>query len=229
MSPGTGTTEDAAVRDCRLLPWLQRLAFLLVVRPLVFFWIGLRVHGREHLPGRGPVVLVSNHNSHLDTLVLMSLFPLRTLASIRPVAAADHFLASRLRAWIACRLFGILPIERQVRGRRDPLQPLLAALDRGAILILYPEGTRGEPERMARFRSGVAHLAARRPHVPIIPVFLSGLGRVLPKGALIPVPLFVDVAIGKPLRFCKDRHAFARELEERVRVLGEGLYRPPLL
>ncbi len=217
------------MRDCRPLPRLQRLFFAVVVRPLVFLWIGLRVHGREHLPPRGPAIVVSNHNSHLDTLVLMSLFPLRMLPRIRPVAAADYFLASRLRTWVACRLFGILPIERQVRARRDPLEPLVGALDRGAILILYPEGTRGEPERMARFRSGVAHLAARRPGVPIVPVFLSGLGRVLPKGALVPVPFFVDVAVGPPLRFSGDRHGFARELEERVRRLGEGLHRPPLL
>lgn len=229
MSPGTGTTETAAARDCRPRPWLQRLFFLLLVRPLVFLWIGLRVRGREHLPAAGPAVVVSNHNSHLDTLVLMSLFPLRMLERIRPVAAADYFLVSRVRAWIACRLFGILPIERQVRGRRDPLAPLVAELDRGAVLILFPEGTRGEPERMERFRTGVAHLAARRPDVPVIPVFLSGLGRVLPKGALIPVPFFVDVAVGEPVRFSGDRHGFARELEERVRRLGEGLYRPPLL
>lgn len=229
MSPGTGTTEPHPHADCRPRPWLQRLFFALVVRPLVYLWIGLRVRGREHLPSAGPAVVVSNHNSHLDTLVLMSLFPARMLHRIRPVAAADYFLVWRLRAWIACRLIGILPIARLVRGKRDPLAPLAAELDRGAVLILFPEGTRGEPERMDRFRAGIAHLAARRPDVPIVPVFLSGLGRVLPKGALVPVPFFVDVAIGEPVRFSGDRHGFARELEERVRRLGEGLHRPPLL
>jgi len=227
MSPGTHTTEAGLPPGP--VRWLQQAFFALLVRPLVWLWIGLRVRGRANLPRCGPAVLVSNHNSHLDTLVLMSLFPLARLHRVRPVAAADYFLRDRRLARFARAVVGILPIERRPRPGRDPLAPLVEALDRGEILILYPEGTRGEPERLGRFRAGIAHLAARRPEVPVVPVFLAGLGRVLPKGALVPVPVFVDVVIGEPLRFGGDRRRFLAELEARVRTLGSGLARGPWL
>ena len=57
-------------------------------------------------------------------------------------------------------------------------------------------GTRGEPERMQELKSGVAVLASKYPQVPVVPVFMHGLGKSMPKGTFIPVPFFVDVYIG---------------------------------
>jgi 1-acyl-sn-glycerol-3-phosphate acyltransferase len=138
------------------------------------------------------------------------------------VAAADYFLRRGFLAHFALRIVGILPIERTPRGRRDPLAPLVEALDRGEILILYPEGTRGEPEWMGPFRAGITHLAERKPDVPIVPVFVRGLGRVLPKGAWIPVPFFCDVGVGTPLggaTALQERRRFLAELDARLRAL----------
>ena len=207
--------------------WLTRLFFLAVARPLALIVLGLNVRYRERLPQTGPAILVANHNSHLDTLILMTLFPLRLVDRVRPVAAADYFLRDRALAWFATRVIGILPLERRPRPGEDPLAGAEAALDRNDILILFPEGTRGEPERLQSFKTGVAHLARRRPQVPVVPVFLHGLGKALPKGRILLVPFFVDVFVGEPVAWTGDRANFMAALDRAMQALAaEGQFPP---
>jgi len=209
---------------------LRWLFFAVVVRALVLVVLGLNVRHRERLPGGGPAIIVANHNSHLDTLVLMSLFPLRLLPRLRPVAAMDYFLRNRWLAWFAREIIGILPIARgRPKKGEDPLAPLVQALERGEILILYPEGTRGEPERMSTFRKGIVRLAERMPAVPVVPVYLHGLGKALPKGDFVLVPFFCDVFVGEPLlwREHEDRRKWMEALVGRMNALAaEGNFAP---
>lgn len=208
------------------LPFLRFLFFLLIVRPAVYVLLGLNLRHREKLPSQGPAILVANHNSHLDTPVLMNLFPMRMLPRLRPVAAVDYFLANRLRAWFARRVVGILPLERHPKGGHDPLAPLEQALDRGDILILFPEGTRGAPERMSALKSGIAHLAKRRPDVPVVPVFIHGLGKALPKGEALLVPFFVDLYAGDRIQWTGSRDSFMAELTARFEALAAEARKP---
>ncbi|HZF12297.1 MAG TPA: lysophospholipid acyltransferase family protein [Thermoanaerobaculia bacterium] len=205
---------------------LRSLFFWLVARPIVLVGLGLNVRHRERLPAAGPAILVANHNSHLDTVVLMTLLPSRLLPKLRPVAAADYFLRNRLLAWFALEIVGILPIVRGGRAAgTDPLAAVHASLERGEIVLLFPEGSRGEPERLADFKSGVAHLALAHPEVPVIPVFLHGLGKSLPKGSAVPVPFFCDVFVGEPLPRTEDRKLYMQELRERMDALAaEGRF-----
>ncbi len=205
---------------------LQFLFFWLVVRPIVLIGLGLNVRHRERLPIEGPAILVANHNSHLDTVVLMTLLPSRLLPHLRPVAAADYFLRNRLVAWFALRIMGILPIERhRATSATDPLSTVGAALEDGDIVILFPEGTRGQPEQLGAFKSGVAHLAKKHPDVPVIPVFMHGLGKTLPKGATVPVPFFCDIFVGEAMFGADDHRAFMRLLTERMQALAaEGSF-----
>ncbi len=196
------------------------LFFALVVRPLVGIGMGLNVRHRERLPESGPVILAANHNSHLDTLVLMSLFPMRLLPRLRPVAAADYFCQGGFREKWARGVFNILPLERHPRPGIDPLAEIDAALEKKDVVILFPEGTRGKPETFKEFRSGIAHLAKRHPQVPIVPVFLHGLGKALPRGEGLFVPFFCDVFVGEPLRWGGERESFMGELETALKGLA---------
>lgn len=207
---------------------LRHLFFLLVVRPLMLLGLGVNARHRERLPGSGPAIIAANHNSHLDTLVLMTLFPRRMLNALRPVAAADYFLRRRGLAWFALYIIGIIPLARAVQaGHDDPLAGCDAALADGAILILFPEGSRGEPEKIGAFKTGIAHLARRHPHIPVVPIFLHGLGKVLPRGEILPVPFFVDVFVGEALAWTGDRTSFMAELDRRMHALAAEGTLPP--
>jgi 1-acyl-sn-glycerol-3-phosphate acyltransferase len=200
----------------RTLRWVF---FTLLVRPLVWLVIGLNVRHRPRLPKQGPAILVANHNSHLDTLVLMTLLPARLLSRVRPVAAADYFLANRWLAWFATRIIGIVPVERR-GAARDPLAGMVGALDRGEILILFPDGSRGEPERLQAFKKGVAHLARRRPEMPVVPVFLHGLGKALPKSEALLVPFFCDVFVGETIPWAGDCRGYMAHLDRSMHQLA---------
>ena len=215
---------------------LRLLFFALVVRPLALVVLGLNVRRRELLPSLGPAVVVANHNSHLDTLALMSLFPLKILPRVRPVAAADYFCRNRVMAWFSTRIIGIIPIDRhghakgntqRAEGHHDPLAPVSEALGRGEVVIIFPEGSRGEPERVGEFKSGVAHLAKRFPDVPFVPVFLHGFGKALPPGEALLVPFFCDVFLGDPTHWCGDKARFMDDLTSRMNALAaEGDFPP---
>lgn len=206
---------------------LRALFFLIVVRPLVFVFLGLNVRNRELLPKSGPAIICANHNSHLDTLVLMSLYPISRLPLLRPVASAEYFLRSPALAWFATNIIGILPIDRRLRqgALEERLRGCMDALERHQILILFPEGTRGQPEEFSEFKSGVALLSKLNPQVPVIPLFLHGLGKALPRGSAWLVPFYCDVLVGRPMTWTGDRRDFMARLEGHIKALAaEGKF-----
>jgi 1-acyl-sn-glycerol-3-phosphate acyltransferase len=203
---------------------LARLVFLrLIARPLAHFLTGADVIGREHLPRSGPAIIAANHASHVDTLLLLTIFPPSTMARLRPVAAADYFLRGPLIGWFSRNLVGIVPIERHANGREDVLAPAREALAAGDIVIIFPEGTRGPgDDELGPMKAGVARLAAAFPGAQVTPVWIEGAGRVLPKGALLPAPMNCTVLAGAPLAWTGDRDSFLEALREALLELRKS-------
>ncbi|MBT8248568.1 MAG: 1-acyl-sn-glycerol-3-phosphate acyltransferase [Acidimicrobiia bacterium] len=177
----------------------RRLIHRFLLRPLLRRVVELTVVRGDRLDRRGPAVVVANHNSHLDTAVLLASFPTGRLDHVRPVAAADYFLRNRLLAWFTTRIVGILPLDRHSRGDADPLLGATQALAAGSTLVMFPEGTRGEPGVFGDLKSGVARLARHRPSVPVVPVWLDGCDRAMPKGSRLTHPVRCTVTVGRPL------------------------------
>ena len=207
----------------RLRDLVQILFFALFVRPFLTVFIGLRVRGREHLRVADPFVLVANHSSHLDTVSLLSLFPLRRLRRLRPCAAADYFGRNPTVLMVSRTLFNILPIARaNFRAEDHPIQRMRETLERGESLLLFPEGTRGKGGEIGELRAGVAYLAEQIPGLTIVPAYLENMGRALPKGEYLPVPFFCEVRVGVPLKLTGTREQMLGELRAALEELRAG-------
>ena len=204
---------------------LLRFIFLAcLVRPFISLLLGRCVKGAENLPVAGPAIIAANHNSHLDILYLISIMPLKALPLIRPVAAADYFCRTALTSWLSSTLLGIIPLERK-RGsfHCDPLEGPSSALENGEIVIIFPEGSRGNPEEMGQVKPGVAHLAKRFPDVPVVPVFMRNLGKSLPRGSFVLVPFCGKAAAGKALFYSNDVKQFTGDIESALRTLEKSM------
>ena len=200
---------------------IRLILLVLLARPIARFMTGADVIGREHLPRRGPAIIAANHNSHIDTLLLLTIFPPHLMRLLRPAAAADYFLRDAFIGWFSRELVGIVPVERAMAGSgADVLAPMREALSQGAIVILFPEGTRGgADDEMGELKGGIARLAEAFPEAPVVPIWIEGAGRVLPKGAMLPVPMNCTVLVGEAVPPAADRHEFLASLRERLLAL----------
>ena len=199
-----------------------RIAFVvLVARPVCLIWLGMNVRRREMLPLAGPAVLIANHNSHLDTLALLCLFPLATVPSLRPAAAADYFMRNKLIAWLSLNVIGIVPVFRNNGASKNPLAGCYEALANNQIILVFPEGTRGEPEQLSELKSGIFFMAQQFPHVPVIPIYLNGMGKSMPKGACLPIPRLVDLYVGAPLEFVANKAEYLQRARQAFGALAK--------
>jgi len=200
---------------------IKKLFFALLVRPIVLVISGINLKGKEHLPIEGPAILVANHNSHLDTMVMMSLFSLKTLERVRPIGAEDYFCNTPIKKWLSKNLIDIIPLKRRpskVDGH--PFGEIYSALDRGEIVLLFPEGSRGDPEIMKPFKTGIAHMAEAYPKVPVVPLSIHGAGKALPKGEALFVPFIIDVTVGESVYYGgEDKTTYTKNLEAYIRKL----------
>jgi 1-acyl-sn-glycerol-3-phosphate acyltransferase len=152
-------------------------------------------------PDKRQRVYFVNHTSHLDAAVLWASLPAEVRMLTRPVAARDYWAKGRLRPYLAKQVFKCVLIEREKISAHDsPIDQLADALGQGNSLIIFPEGTRSLDGEIGAFKSGIYHLAKRRPDVEFVPVLVDNLNRILPKGEFLAVPLLSSISFGTPLR-----------------------------
>src|SRR3954466_5698848 len=163
-----------------------------VLQPFFHMWSRLERIGREHIPATGPVILASNHRSFLDPFVI-------AVMARRPiyfVAKKELFLFHPVVSWLLSSL-GAFPIDRGASDQ-ESMATAKAILERGDIVLMFPEGTRTRPGGLGRPKRGVGRLALES-GAPVVPVAVIGTEAVR-RGWRIR-PHKVRIRAGRPLTF----------------------------
>ncbi len=197
---------------------------VLVVRMITApraIWAGI-----EPIPRKR--VYFANHTSNADFPLVWSVLPAFLRSHTRPVAASDYWLKNRLRAFFGRDVLKAVLINRDREGRdanEDPVARMVAALDEGSSLIIFPEGRRNlTDEPLLEFKTGLYHLAKARPDIDLVPTWIDNLNSVLPKGEIVPVPLICTVTFGAPIHIApgEDRDIFLARAHAALAALSKG-------
>lgn len=162
-----------------------------ILRVILKIGFKARVEGESNVPSEGPVILVANHLSMLDPIVLGCAIP-------RPVRfmAKHELFSNRLFAWVLTSL-GAFPVRRG-QADREAFHKALEVLLKGQVLGIFPEGTRSLTGRLQAPYSG-AVILAEKTGAPIVPVGIVGTDKILRKGAVLPRPGRISVRVGRPI------------------------------
>ncbi|HUS44461.1 MAG TPA: lysophospholipid acyltransferase family protein [Phycisphaerae bacterium] len=174
---------------------LQRVWYTLVqqvARVVCILAFGLRVEHRDRFPKKGGVLVVANHQSFLDPILVAVGLP----RPFHPMARDSLFRLAPFR-WLI-RSLGAFPVRR---GTADlnAVRGTLRRLRKGAVVLMFPEATRTRDGSIGPLQGGPATIAARA-GVPILPMVIEGAFQAWPRTRLLPQPHPIRVAYGKAVR-----------------------------
>lgn len=216
--------------------FVRNLYWTYYIVPVIRRMSTLSVEGLDYLEGRGPFIFVANHNSHLDTPLLLTALPARVRRRTVVAAAMDNFFMSPFKAFRTVLVFNAIPIDRHKINRRSS-QLALELVEDHWNLLLYPEGGRSPDGNLQEFKGGAAYLAQRSKAV-VIPTYLHDAGFLRgPKYAKAPQHVqgrsqrrhHVSVTFGMPLVAQDDENIrrFGSRIEEAVAELGRRVSGDP--
>jgi 1-acyl-sn-glycerol-3-phosphate acyltransferase len=160
----------------------------------------LTIKGREKLPLHGPFVLVANHCSHFDALVLGAALIPRHRERAFPIAAGDVFFQSGVTSTFSAIMLNALPMWRKNCGPHALADLRQKLQEERAIFIIFPEGRRSRNGSMMPFKHGLGMLVAQT-NVPVVPCGLVGTFQALPPHRKLPRPVAIKLLIGDALEF----------------------------
>ncbi len=179
------------------------------------------------------MIFAANHQSHMDGPVILAALPPRLRYRVAPAMAKEFFKAhffpqqhsraawfkNTLNYYLAALFFNAFPLPQREAGARQTLRYIGEVLEDGFSILIFPEGRRTDAGEIAAFRPGIGMIGARL-DVPVVPVRVDGLDRVLHHTWKMAVPGPVKVTFGSPMRLTGDDYeANARKVEEAVRAL----------
>ena len=184
---------------------------LILIITYTIFWrnflkiiIGLKYYNQQILGKKKQFILIANHNSHMDTMAIMSSIPSRYIHKVHPIAAEDFFGGNRFRELLMKYMVNATLIPRKRANSDedvDPIEVMSNLLKKGRSIIVYPEGSRGIPGVMTNFKKGIGYLIKKNPSVDVIPVYLDGLHKTLPKGKNLILPYNCRIIFGEAINF----------------------------
>jgi len=189
-----------------------------IFHPFARLYLGLTREGIDHLPRRGPGIVVCNHASYMDPIILGSATP----RALRFMVLQWMYDLVLLR-WFYWGM-GTVPVRAEGQDSRA-IRTALRILGSGGLLAIFPEGTRSADGRLVEPRPGAA-LIATMAGVPVFPAWIDGARRSLPVGGRFPKPARIHVRFGPPLtcppKGARDREtiaAFSATMHEAIRRL----------
>lgn len=212
----------------------RRMALPGIILPFTRLCARMRVSGLDALESlKGPVILASNHQSHLDTPLILAALPPRWRYSVAPAMLKEFFdahfhperhsfvrrLTSGLNFYLATLLLNCFPLPQQEAGMRETVRHIGDLVSDGWSVLIFPEGERVTSDEIKTFQPGVGMIGSRL-RVPVVPIRLRGVYRVLPRYSKMIHPGPVEVAFGAPIDLKGDDYAeLARRVEAAVRAL----------
>lgn len=216
-----GDAYDTEWARSPLARWSRLAAVETVGRAVATATCRPSVRNADRIEDRdGPLIFIANHHSHLDTTLLLTTLPLPWRHELVVAAAADYFFDTAPKAALAAWAYGAVPMERKKVSRRSA-DRAAGLVEDGWSLLIFPEGGRSPDGWGQEHKGGAAYLAVRC-GVPVVPIHLDGVGRVLPKGQRVPTPQQVLINIGAPLDpGDDDARAFSQRLDAAIAELAD--------
>jgi long-chain acyl-CoA synthetase len=232
----------APQEELRIIDWnrstpaclVRLVAMAGLILPITHLCARIKLSGVEALRSlKGPVIFASNHQSHLDTAVILAALPSRWRYSVAPAMWKEFFdahfhperyslvrrMTNGLNFYLATLLFNAFPIPQRETGVRETVRHIGDLISEGWSVLIFPEGERTISGEIKTFQPGVGMVASRL-RVPVVPVRLRGIDRVLPRNSRMIHPGRVEVTFGPPMELKGDDFVeLAGKVEAAVRAL----------